>query len=681
MNFIKTLTLLTLCCVCVQASAKTYIVSPMGSDADEGTKQRPFKTISQGALVAQAGDTVLVLEGIYRERVSPSAGGLKGAPIVYMAEPGKRVFIKGSDLYTASWGNVAKGIYAAELGKMNFSDDVYWDSPNPFKVAVSSTPWSRDGAPEGDKNIVFTLGQVFVQGQMYRQYPLKTEMESEQGSWWYDASSNRVLVNFMSDHSPKMSNVEITTRRRIFAPHKRGLGYIHVIGFVMEHCGNQFPRNFWTVRENSQAGALSLRSGHHWLIKGNVVRYAANIGIDCGVEGPDNERTGQPSLVGRDVLSNRIEQNYVVDNGCTGIIGYCSKDLQIKDNVVMYNNNQHYRGHKRYEQGGIKLHDNTDCIVSGNYVVDNFTYGVWFDNQYFRARISNNIIARNHRSGVFLEMADYDFGAVLIDFNVIMDNVENQVYMHDASGALFVNNLIAGTKAIEESDSNVHTGVKRSEKYGQGVYIRQVGPRTKSYHNAFYNNIFCGNDITYDINYPQWRGGEQRFLGNLYDMSVMDKRMLINNTPDSPSPFTADKLRQRVASDMGADVSIFTHEGSKADMNMGQWQRFWNGHSMHWDSDAQIMDGLYALFQPETQSVHLGITAQVAPRANSRWNQNYKHTYNMTQNNSVPGPFQNLTTGSNNYFPYRGLPPIERGELPSIESFNKLQLMISTSNN
>ena len=52
------------------ASAVTWSVSPHGSDANLGTSQFPFRTISRAATVATNGDTVLVEPGRYSETVS-----------------------------------------------------------------------------------------------------------------------------------------------------------------------------------------------------------------------------------------------------------------------------------------------------------------------------------------------------------------------------------------------------------------------------------------------------------------------------------------------------------------------------------------------------------------------------------------------------------------------------------
>ena len=76
--------------------ARTYVVSPQGNDGNPGTFENPIQTISSAARRAQPGDTILVQEGIYRERVTPIRGGRLGMPITYRAERGKRVFIRGS---------------------------------------------------------------------------------------------------------------------------------------------------------------------------------------------------------------------------------------------------------------------------------------------------------------------------------------------------------------------------------------------------------------------------------------------------------------------------------------------------------------------------------------------------------------------------------------------------------
>ena len=59
-----------------QDKTRTWQVSNRSADGGEGTVARPFRTISEAAEVARAGDTVLVKAGVYRERVAPPRSGV-----------------------------------------------------------------------------------------------------------------------------------------------------------------------------------------------------------------------------------------------------------------------------------------------------------------------------------------------------------------------------------------------------------------------------------------------------------------------------------------------------------------------------------------------------------------------------------------------------------------------------
>jgi alpha-N-arabinofuranosidase len=96
-------------------SAGEYHVSVAGSDANEGSALRPFKTISAAALLAQPGDVITVHEGIYRERIDPPRGGESDARrIVYRAAQGETVQIKGSEI-VSNWVEVQGEVWKATL--------------------------------------------------------------------------------------------------------------------------------------------------------------------------------------------------------------------------------------------------------------------------------------------------------------------------------------------------------------------------------------------------------------------------------------------------------------------------------------------------------------------------------------------------------------------------------------
>ena len=61
----------------------SYFVSTSGDDGNPGTLGAPFRTIQQAANVADAGDTVFIRGGTYRESVRPAHSGTASNPITF----------------------------------------------------------------------------------------------------------------------------------------------------------------------------------------------------------------------------------------------------------------------------------------------------------------------------------------------------------------------------------------------------------------------------------------------------------------------------------------------------------------------------------------------------------------------------------------------------------------------
>ena len=104
------------------ASAREYHVSVTGDDAGDGSAEKPLKTISAAARLAQPGDVVTVHEGTYRERVTPPRGGLSDdRRIVYQAADGEKVEIKGSEV-VEGWEKASGGVWKVTLPNTFFGD-------------------------------------------------------------------------------------------------------------------------------------------------------------------------------------------------------------------------------------------------------------------------------------------------------------------------------------------------------------------------------------------------------------------------------------------------------------------------------------------------------------------------------------------------------------------------------
>jgi len=74
------------------ADPVTYYVAPDGSDRNNGLgRDKAFRTVNHAAGKANAGDTVLIAGGVYRETVRVRATGLPDFPITFRSIPGEKV--------------------------------------------------------------------------------------------------------------------------------------------------------------------------------------------------------------------------------------------------------------------------------------------------------------------------------------------------------------------------------------------------------------------------------------------------------------------------------------------------------------------------------------------------------------------------------------------------------------
>ncbi len=94
------------------AIAKTYYVAPNGNDGHDGLapsyasgSNGPLKTITKGAALLAAGDTLYLRSGTYQETVSMSRSGASGNRITIAGYPGETAVIDGNwSLPTSTWG-------------------------------------------------------------------------------------------------------------------------------------------------------------------------------------------------------------------------------------------------------------------------------------------------------------------------------------------------------------------------------------------------------------------------------------------------------------------------------------------------------------------------------------------------------------------------------------------------
>jgi len=548
---------------------------PEASDTGEGTREKPFKTISRAAAMASPGHTIIVHEGIYRERVAPKRGGKPEQPITYKAAPDENVVISAADIWEPEWIHVTGNVFKAKLGKDLFEENK--GGYNPFETKMDLRTRHEDhtvtGIPcyeEGYK-ISLTLGQVIVNNELFMEVSsLSPSVFKYKNTWKYDSEEQSIYIHFGEGIVPEEQKIEITTRKQCFAPFIRGLGYIHVKGFIMKYAGNQHPGGFWKIPENKQAGALSTRSGHHWIIEDNVIKKNKSIGIDFGSEG-----AVEGVNIPRDSVRNHIiRDNIISDNGIGGIMGAGSRNVVIEDNLIKNNNTLKMRS---WEVGGIKTHF-FNGTIRRNIIIDNYCYGIWLDNDYTGARVTKNIVHNNRDRAIFLEMGE---GPALVDNNIISSTkigplgegknyYGDGIYAHDAGGFTITNNFIYDNK-------------------GFGISMRTLPGRAIPTENIkiFNNFIVYNEEGTLNIPYDGTYAGNNCSENNLF---AGKNSFVINTWGEKPEDFEdqleniKDTVNNRVSTIELIEWSGFGSNGSEGViLNFGQWQKVRN-----WDNKSKM---------------------------------------------------------------------------------------------
>ncbi len=237
---------------------ETYYVAqnnPQASDENPGTQKRPFKTISRAGSVAEMFDIVMVDEGVYREEVPLLHNGHMYMPeslITFKSISGKKVYLKGSDIFEPEWRSVGDGVFKAGLPEFLFQKGVY----NPYeKSCVIDEPGTV--RPVKGPELPETLGQIYVEGVALDQLGSRDAVRTNPGSFAVLEDGREVIVHFAGGDVPKGKLVELTVRERCFKPVFSGEVFIQTMGIVVEHAANPGPFCFGrplTIRKNPGTG-------------------------------------------------------------------------------------------------------------------------------------------------------------------------------------------------------------------------------------------------------------------------------------------------------------------------------------------------------------------------------------------------------------------------------------------
>lgn len=515
--------------------SKTYYVDGNSANADDagpGTRERPFRTIGKAAEVLQAGERVVIAEGIYREVVRPQRGGSGPDKMIsYEAAEGAKVVVRGSVVVKQGWTQSTAGpgrgggaqsqarTWDLDLdgnwfggynpfGMMNMPQQ-RWQYMNRMSINVHEilVPYTRvrgmmfvDGKP---------LDQVRVAGELFgrdpswaigsRGQPYSAELFGEigggEGKYLVDQNGLSMRVRLPHDDSPDKHQIEVTTKEQVFAP-ARGLGYIRVKGITFEQAANNFPF--------PQTGMVSTNGGNHWIIEGNTFQWANSICLTASgsnniIRGNTIRNCGICGLSGQGTQSLLVEDNLVEWVGwqdaehmseSAGIKFHNARNLLLRNNVIR---------HTRHASGIWLDVGNVNCRLTRNVFTDILTAhaGIWIEGTHEQDQVDDNIVA-GVREAEKLTPPEVETGG------------GSGFYLLGTDNLIVAQNLIANCRR-----AGVHFRTEENRIIeGRGGTARE----NKIYNNTFYNTGEAAIDFENERNqadgnlYARLPGGFLRIL-------------------------------------------------------------------------------------------------------------------------------------------------------------------------
>ena len=323
-------------------------VAPTGHSGAPGTADSPLASVQEALDSAQAGDTVRLRLGVYRERVAFKHGGEYGKPVVLEGEAG--AIIDGSEPVPLDWqpaDDVAPGVYRAHVpfevftvtagGKIVTAlnerrvdpatqKDPKWQWPNILRDGIG--PTRKDGATSG--------------------------WDGVKGLVMYRRDQQELLIRFKGDLDPRTMTITVAPEEPVVSI--TGTNRCVVRGLTLRNAahGVYIQSSLGSVVENCVIGptdfGVTMRTGaDRCTIRFNEIFMDPYAGASPKLEGSwDNwlahkeggfyDRTGIAMLSTRG--GHQIHDNYIHDHwdGIEDYIAHdetgCDSNLNIHHNLI-----------------------------------------------------------------------------------------------------------------------------------------------------------------------------------------------------------------------------------------------------------------------------------------------------------------------------------------------------------
>jgi alpha-N-arabinofuranosidase len=487
--FTRIVIALALLAVCPGSSfAMEYHVAKTGSDTNDGTPSAPLLRIQSAADLAQPGDTIVVHEGIYRERINPPRGGASdNKRIVYRAAEGEKVVIKGSEPIK-DWVEVEHDTWKVTLPNSFFGDF------NPYQDLIAGD-WFYD------RDRDHHTGAVYLDNHWLTEAANLDDALKPIGDtplWFAEVGeANTTIWAQFKGVNPNDAQVEINVRESVFYPDKPGVNYITVRGFTLEHAATN-----WAPPTAEQVGLIGTHWSKGWVIEENTIRYSVCTGVTLGKHGDEHDNKSEDSAEGYvETINRALEHGWAKENIGHHVvrnnhISHCEQAGMVGSMGCAFSEvtgNTIHDIHVRRlfsgaEMAGIKFHGAVDTLIARNHVYRT-SRGIWLDWMTQGTRVSRNLLHDNGPDGdLSLEV---NHGPCLIDNNIMLSGIGILV---DSQGDAYAHNLVSGRIEVSVGEERLTPYLKEHSTEVAGLAPNLSGDE------RYYNNVFVNDGLAaYDL--------------------------------------------------------------------------------------------------------------------------------------------------------------------------------------
>jgi len=520
------------------AGATEIHVSAQGNDGNNGTIEKPMRTIQAAVNKLKAGDVCIVHNGIYRETITIGTSGEPKAPITIQAAKGEHPTISGLDILDLQWKAMdKKGMYVADYSGSN-------------------------------------LEQMFMDGKPLMEARWPNLPKDNKGNWDFFSPDLWATVDTVGNHYGIIKDKDLAATGWDVTGARAILSVCHQFFTwtrkVEQHGAGSdsfaYPKDLGKSIKpaDETGGGLKFNDDRYYLVGKKVFLdapgewYYDESNRQLYLITPDGKAPKTGSLEKKSryfgLIANQDKSNIKVD-GLTffGTAFSFGKDTKHKSSFIVFNNNQvYYSSWTEYfmmpdGNPNASLDNNCPTINADNVVVSNniFSYGS-LNGLYINGQ--NNLIENN-------QFNDFDYcsslkyppllvnknilankgfaGNSIVRYNTVFNSggILSQIGQNDNN--VYFNNFHDAFKACYGGNKDV------SALYTQSIFC--VGTRM---HHNWVHDAYCGTP-PYEWNGGIGIRGDDNTAGLTLDHNVVWNTGSVGimvKSPLNPTPEQANKV-------------------------------------------------------------------------------------------------------------------------------------------